>query len=251
MHKRHYSIETILSNLNIENLNEMQEASIEATKKHDNVMILSATGSGKTLAFLLPVLQHIDGHNKNTQAIVIVPSRELALQIEQVFRTMGTGLKVTCCYGGHKREIEENNLIQPPAVIIGTPGRLADHIRRGNITVDSIETVVLDEFDKSLELGFQEEVATVISAFKNIKRRILTSATQAVEVPDFVGQLHLNNWIFCLQMQHLKQPYLFSTLFLTIRIRLTPCSSCYASSGVVQLLFSAITGSRWKECISY
>lgn len=187
MHKRNYSIETILSNLNIESLNEMQEASIEATKKHDNVMILSATGSGKTLAFLLPVIQHVDRNNKNTQAMVIVPSRELALQIEQVFRAMGTGLKVTCCYGGHKREIEENNLIQPPAVIIGTPGRLADHIRRGNITVDAIETVVLDEFDKTLELGFQEEVAAVISALTNVKRRLLTSATQAVEVPDFVG----------------------------------------------------------------
>jgi superfamily II DNA/RNA helicase len=138
MQKQRYSVETILSNLNIEELNEMQAASLDAAKKHDNVMILSATGSGKTLAFLLPVLKHLDNNSKNTQALVIVPSRELALQIEQVFRTMGTGFKVTCCYGGHKREIEENNLIQPPALIIGTPGRLADHISRGNITVDSI-----------------------------------------------------------------------------------------------------------------
>jgi superfamily II DNA/RNA helicase len=187
MQKQRFSVETILSNLNIEGLNEMQEASLEATKKHENIMILSATGSGKTLAYLLPVLKHLDSKNKNTQALVIVPSRELALQIEQVFRTMGTGFKVTCCYGGHKREIEENNLIQPPAFIIGTPGRLADHIRRGNITVDSIETVVLDEFDKTLELGFQEEVAYVIDSLKNIKRRILTSATETVDIPEFIG----------------------------------------------------------------
>jgi superfamily II DNA/RNA helicase len=196
MQEPRYSIETILSNLNIDTLNEMQVASLEATKQHDNVMILSATGSGKTLAFLLPVLQNIEKGNKNTQALVLVPSRELALQIEQVFRTMGTGLKVTCCYGGHKREIEENNLVQPPALIIGTPGRLADHIRRGNITVDAIETIVLDEFDKSLELGFQEEVAFVIGSLKNIKRRILTSATEAVDVPDFIGSTSLERLDF-------------------------------------------------------
>lgn len=187
MQKQRYSIETILSNLNIEELNEMQVASIEATKEHDNVMILSATGSGKTLAFLLPVVQRLDVTNKDTQALVIVPSRELALQIEQVFRTMGTGLKVTCCYGGHKREIEENSLVQPPAIIIGTPGRLADHIRRGNITVDTIETIVLDEFDKTLEQGFQEEVAFVVDSLKQVKKRILTSATESVEIPEFIG----------------------------------------------------------------
>lgn len=100
---------------------------------------------------------------------------------------MGTGLKVTTCYGGHKREIEENNLVQPPALIIGTPGRLADHIRRGNITTHSIHTLVLDEWDKTLELGFVEEVAFVISSLPKLQRRILTSATEAVEVPAFIG----------------------------------------------------------------
>ena len=196
MQEPRYSIETILSNLNIDELNEMQQASIEAAQKHDSLMILSATGSGKTLAFLLSIIHYIDRENKNTQALIIVPSRELALQIEQVFRSMGTGLKVTCCYGGHKREIEENNLIEPPALIIGTPGRLADHIRRGNITVDSIETVVLDEFDKSLEMGFQEEVAFVINALKNLERRILTSATEAVDVPEFIGATALERLDF-------------------------------------------------------
>src|SRR5689334_8567168 len=107
-------IETILSNLDIDALNEMQEAALSATAQHDNVIILSATGSGKTLAFLLPVLQTLEKENKKTQALIIVPSRELALQIETVFRSMRTGYKVTCCYGGHKREIEENNLLQPP-----------------------------------------------------------------------------------------------------------------------------------------
>lgn len=187
MQKKNYSVEKILSYLKIDELNEMQKASIEANQKHANVLLLSSTGSGKTLAFLLPLLDLLDATNKKTQALVVVPSRELAMQIEQVFKTMGTGFKVTVCYGGHLRETEENNLLQAPALIVGTPGRLADHIRRGNITMDGIETLVLDEFDKTLEQGFQEEVSFIINSLPNLKKRILTSATEAVEVPDFVG----------------------------------------------------------------
>jgi ATP-independent RNA helicase DbpA len=85
------------------------------------------------------------------------------------------------------RETEENNLKQPPSLLIGTPGRLADHIRRGNITTDTIETLVLDEFDKSLELGFQEEMSFIISSLKSLKKRILTSATEGLEIPGFIG----------------------------------------------------------------
>ncbi|HEV2833102.1 MAG TPA: DEAD/DEAH box helicase [Hanamia sp.] len=182
-----YSIENILSNLQIDALNEMQLAALEASKKNKDFILLSATGSGKTLAFLLPILENIEEENKNTQALIIVPSRELAIQIEHVFKKMGTGNKITSCYGGHKRETEENNLIQPPAVIVGTSGRLCDHIRRGNITVDSITTLVLDEFDKSLELGFREEMNFILGSLKNIQKKILTSATEAVEIPEFIG----------------------------------------------------------------
>lgn len=182
-----FSIEQSLTNLKIEALNEMQQASLEANKQSDGVVLLSDTGSGKTLAFLLPVAQLLDKGKKVTQALIVVPSRELALQIEQVFKKMGTGFKITCCYGGHLRETEENNLKQAPALIVGTPGRLGDHIRRGNITTDHIETLVLDEFDKSLEQGFEEEMSFVVGSLPALKKRILTSATAAVEVPAFVG----------------------------------------------------------------
>jgi ATP-independent RNA helicase DbpA len=179
-------IPQILSFLKIKELNEMQLTVLEANKNDQDIILLSDTGSGKTLGFLLPLLEMIEPGNKSTQAIVVVPSRELALQIEQVFRSMVTGYKVTCCYGGHKREIEENSLLEAPALIIGTPGRLGDHIRRGNIQTDTVKTLILDEFDKSLELGFQEEVSFIIESLKGIKKRILTSATEAVEIPDFL-----------------------------------------------------------------
>ncbi len=186
MKTKNYSIENILGNLKIDALNPMQEASLRANKKEEDFILLSATGTGKTLAFLLCILENIEPENKNTQALIVVPSRELALQIEQVFKTMGTRNKITSVYGGHKREIEENNLVQPPAVIAGTPGRLCDHMRRGNITTDSIRTLVLDEFDKSLELGFLEEMKFIMGSLKNVHKKILTSATDAVEIPEFM-----------------------------------------------------------------
>ena len=177
----------ILERLKISALNEMQQASLQANQTHSNVIILSNTGSGKTLAFLLPLLQQMEEKGKTTHAMIIVPSRELALQIEQVFKSMQTGLKVTCCYGGHKREIEENSLIEAPALVIGTPGRIADHIRRGNIAVANIKALVLDEYDKSVELGFAEDLGFIIKSLPNLNKRILTSATKADEMPDFIG----------------------------------------------------------------
>ena len=182
-------IKRILDNLKIEELNEMQLASLQA-KPTEDVILLSITGSGKTLAFLLPLLQLLKKDIKGVQAIIIVPSRELAIQIDDVFRKMQTGYKVTLCYGGHKREIEETNLVQSPALIIGTPGRIADHIRRNNFSTELITTLILDEFDKSLELGFHEEVEFIINSLKNINKRILTSATESVIVPEFIK---LNN----------------------------------------------------------
>lgn len=187
MQKSLFSVEDTLSNLRIESLNEMQQASLEANQTADSVILLADTGSGKTLAFLLPIAKLLDRDKTVTQALIVAPSRELALQIEQVFKKMGTGFKITCCYGGHLRETEENNLKQAPALIVGTPGRLADHIRRGNIVTSHIETLVLDEFDKLLEQGFEEELSFIISSLPTLKKRMLTSATEAVEVPPFVG----------------------------------------------------------------
>src|SRR5690606_14960386 len=100
---------------------------------------------------------------------------------------MGTGFKVNCCYGGHPVKIEKNNFIEPPAVLIGTPGRIAYHIQHDNFNTGTVRILVLDEFDKALEFGFEEDMAFIISRFKYITRRILTSATPMVELPAFVG----------------------------------------------------------------
>lgn len=167
-------------------LNEMQHAALNAAAKSD-VVLVSPTGSGKTLGFLLPVLSLLDADIALVQVLILVPSRELALQIEQVFKTISSGFKVNCCYGGHATKIEKNNLSQPPAVLIGTPGRIADHLRNGNFKTDAIHTLILDEFDKALEFGFQNDMAAIISQLPNLKKRILTSATKMKEIPAFTG----------------------------------------------------------------
>lgn len=179
-------IQQTIQNLQIKELNPMQLATIEASATNDHIVLLSNTGSGKTLAFLLPIWQKLQKDVKGVQAIVIVPSRELAIQIDDVLRKIGTGFKVTLCYGGHKREIEENNLIEAPSIIIGTPGRLADHIRRHNFDPRSIHTLVIDEFDKSLELGFVDEMQMIIESMPSLQSKILTSATEAVDIPSFI-----------------------------------------------------------------
>jgi len=180
-------IQKTLENLKIASLNEMQLASLEANKTGDDIVLLSPTGSGKTLAFLLPIVNLLDSTIPGVQVLILAPSRELALQIEQVFRSMGTEFKVNCCYGGHPMKVEINNLKHPPAVLIGTPGRLADHMRRKTFDTNAVNTIILDEFDKSLEFGFQDEMSFIIGELHYLKKRFLTSASEAIAIPDFVG----------------------------------------------------------------
>jgi superfamily II DNA/RNA helicase len=177
----------ILEKLGIANLNDMQHACIDAVANHKEIILLSPTGTGKTLAFLLPLIANLDPENHFVQALILVPSRELAIQIEQVVREMGTGFKVNAVYGGRSGAGDKVLLARPPAILIGTPGRVADHLRRGNFTTDQLKVLVLDEFDKSLETGFENEMREIAVALPRVKQKILTSATQQVGIPGFMN----------------------------------------------------------------
>lgn len=177
----------ILQNLNIEELNLMQTSALEASTKKNNLILLSPTGSGKTLAFLLPIVSKLKDGINGVQAIILVPSRELALQIEEVFKKMGTNFKINASYGGHSTKTEVNNLSSPPAVLVGTPGRVAFHIRENNFNTQNVVSYVLDEFDKALEMGFQNDMDFIINSFKKIDFRMLTSATNLKKIPEFTG----------------------------------------------------------------
>jgi len=180
-------IELALKNLKIASLNKMQKESIEVNKTQQDCVLLSPTGSGKTLAFLLPLLRFLDEKQNHVQALIITPTRELAIQIESVFRSLGTPFKVNATYGGHSMRVEENNFIQAPAVLVGTPGRICDHIQRGNLDLENVSTLILDEFDKSLEMGFHDQMEYILAYTKGLKKRMLVSATEMSEIPTFTG----------------------------------------------------------------
>ncbi|MEQ6122162.1 DEAD/DEAH box helicase [Reichenbachiella sp. MALMAid0571] len=176
----------ILDKLNIEKLNPMQEEAAMAIESGANVFLLSPTGTGKTLAFLLPIIQKLDESSQEIQVLIIVPTRELALQIELVIREIGIGLKVNAVYGGRAGSKDKMDLKHRPAILVGTPGRIADHFRRENFKTSHIRTLILDEFDKSLEIGFEPEMKTITEALLNVEQKIFTSATKAVRIPDFL-----------------------------------------------------------------
>ncbi|MGQ7869085.1 DEAD/DEAH box helicase [Sunxiuqinia sp. sy24] len=177
----------ILEKLGVEQLNAMQLEAQEAIHSSSEVVLLSPTGTGKTLAFLLPVLAELDRDCNEVQCLIIAPSRELAIQIEQVTREMGAGFKTNAVYGGTSFSKDKLELKHRPTLLIGTPGRVADHLRRETFPTHEIKTLVLDEFDKSLEIGFESEMKEILTALPELQKKILTSATQKMEVPSFVG----------------------------------------------------------------
>ena len=172
--------------LSIDSLNAMQQATIDTCQSAQDVILLAPTGSGKTLAYLIPLLSRVTPQAGRVQAVIIVPTRELALQVEQVARTISSGCRIVCCYGGHSFRDEARSLESIADIVIGTPGRLLDHVRRERLSLDEVETLILDEFDKSLELGFHNEMRSLIRPLKKLTLRILTSATDIAELPDFV-----------------------------------------------------------------
>lgn len=177
----------ILNKLGIEELNPMQQEAQHAIHSNPEIILLSPTGTGKTLAFLLPIVAELDRACDEVQVLIIAPSRELAIQIEQVTREMGAGFKTNAVYGGTSFSKDKLELKHRPAILIGTPGRVGDHLRRGTFSTENIKTLVLDEFDKSLEIGFEAEMTEIIQTLPLLEKKILTSATQKASVPKFVG----------------------------------------------------------------
>ncbi len=176
----------ILTKLNIHELNPMQQEAIAVIESTTNSILLSPTGTGKTLAFSLPLLKLLDRDCNEVQALILVPTRELAIQIEQVIRNMGAGFKVNAVYGGRPMSKDKIEIKHVPAILIGTPGRILDHFNSDRFSKDSIKTLILDEFDKSLEQGFEDQMKSIINQLSSLSKRILTSATQGVSIPEFV-----------------------------------------------------------------
>ncbi|HBK70373.1 MAG TPA: helicase [Flavobacteriaceae bacterium] len=175
----------ILEKLKIYTLNPMQEEALEVIENNANTILLSPTGTGKTLAFLLPLIARLDPKSKEVQALIIVPSRELAIQTEQVIRNMGSGYKANAIYGGRSIAKDKIELKHTPSILIGTPGRLFDHFEQGRFTTEEIKTLIIDEYDVTFEVGAGGEMKKIMSHLPNITKRILTSATQGTSRPNY------------------------------------------------------------------
>ncbi len=177
-------IKELVDNMGFKHLNPTQQSLIES--KSDNKILISATGSGKTFAFLLCAVEYLEQNSKDI--LILAPSRELSSQIEDVFRISKSGYNVTCCYGGHSIHIEKRSLDYSPRVIVGTPGRILDHIRKNNFNFKNIGMLIFDEFDKLLEFGFDDEMNDIVSALPNIDKRILASATKCEDFPKYIDK---------------------------------------------------------------
>lgn len=186
MSKQIKNQDEILKKLGIISLNPMQEEAKLAIHANKEIILLSPTGTGKTLAFLLPIIAELDTAVSEVQVLIITPSRELAIQIEQVTREIGSGYKANAFYGGRPFAKDMSELQTRPVILVGTPGRIADHLSRETFTSEHIKTLVLDEFDKSLEIGFEDDMGKICYLLPLLKKKVLTSATNEVDIPEFV-----------------------------------------------------------------
>lgn len=185
-------LQTILANirtrLGIQSLNTLQQQLLQSPDP-DNILI-AATGTGKTLAFAVRMLTTLTPPDGQVQSVIIAPSRELVIQIARVIQPIASGYKTVALYGGHSMLDEKNSLAPAPDIIIATPGRLLDHLQRANIHISRPRTLVLDEYDKSLELGFENEMKRIISRIGPAQSTILTSATPLLTLPPYLPLTH-------------------------------------------------------------
>lgn len=179
-------ISKVQKKLNIASFNAMQINSFESISNNRDTLLISRTGSGKTLAFLLPLLHQIDSSSPTIQLLVIIPTRELAIQISNVASSLGLGFNILTCYGGNPVREEKRALERNPQIVVGTPGRILDHLDRENLVSNRIRFLVLDEFDKTLEMGFHKQMQSILQHLSYKPQYILTSATSAIEIPRFV-----------------------------------------------------------------
>lgn len=179
-------IQQAISDLGYRIPTEVQQEVIPLALQGRDIIVKSQTGSGKTAAFAIPICQKLDIEERDPQALILEPTRELALQVQEYITNIGRYKKVRCTvvFGKHPITLQIRDLKQRVHAIVGTPGRVLDHIKRGNIHLEKIRYLVLDEADKMLSMGFLEEVEMIIKSIPQSRITMLFSATlpEAIEV---------------------------------------------------------------------
>jgi ATP-dependent RNA helicase RhlE len=172
---------------------EIQDKTIEAILNGRNLMGLAQTGTGKTGAFLIPIIHNLLRKDAMKQVLVVSPTRELALQIDSEFRSIAHGLKLysTCLIGGTSVRRDVENLRRPGQIVIGTPGRLNDMMRQGALNLTRFNILVLDEFDRLLDMGFAPDIKRLVESMNNRTQTILFSATEDKSQKAIISKTHV------------------------------------------------------------
>src|ERR1700719_164343 len=176
----HPAVLQALVDVGYETPSAIQAATIPALMAGSDVVGLAQTGTGKTAAFAVPILSKIDTSSKATQALVLAPTRELALQVAEAFSRYGAHLpqiNVLPIYGGSSYVVQLSGLKRGAQVVVGTPGRVIDHLERGTLDLSRVDYLVLDEADEMLAMGFAEDVERILSETPEYKQVALFSAT--------------------------------------------------------------------------
>ena len=162
----------------------IQEATIPLLRSGTDVIGQAHTGTGKTAAFGLPLLEKVDEKNLNIQALVLVPTRELAIQVAGDINSYArfTRKRALAIYGGQSINVQMNALKDCPQIIVGTPGRIIDHMERGSLRLDKVQYVVLDEADRLLDMGFIDDVDHILTKTRSRRQMALFSATMPKDV---------------------------------------------------------------------
>lgn len=184
-----------LSKQGITSATDVQQQTLPHVFEGRDVIVRSQTGSGKTLAYLLPLLQNVNFNENFVQALVVCPTRELALQVkEEVDKIIksGTAYKVVPIYGGSDITRQINALKKKPHIVVGTPGRIIDHINRRTLKLHQVKSVVLDEADEMLSMGFKDDIETILKQTPAQKQTLLFSATFPKEILQIINQYQNN-----------------------------------------------------------
>ena len=165
----------------------VQGGAIPCFLEWKDVVAKAPTGTGKTFAFGIPMVEHIDPESSDVQGLILAPTRELAIQIRDELRDLCAfkeGVRVVCLYGGQPIDKQITQLKNKPQIVVATPGRLMDHMKRRTVRLDKVQTVVLDEADRMLDMGFIQDVTRILDKMPNRRNLGLFSATISREVMD-------------------------------------------------------------------
>jgi len=198
-----------VEDMGFEEASPIQSEAIPFLLEKQDIIGQAQTGTGKTAAFAIPVIEHIDTTDKNIQAVILCPTRELVIQVTEECRKIAKykeNVSVVAIYGGQDIERQFRALKKSPQIVVGTPGRTMDHMRRGSIKFHTVKTIVLDEADEMLDMGFREDIEVILKDMPEDRQTVMFSATMAEDIVSLTKKYQRNPKIINIARKKLDAP---------------------------------------------